>query len=185
MSEECRHGCIGGCYDCLLICLHEGIRVLNDTDAANLPLKKELMNQLKRFMKHAVDEIGRIHISEGHFLEAEEEEDDFEDAVEEPAPKRFLPTIVASSGFGSPRRTAHIPVTIEPQEGVSISQITKSMLPKRRKWSKQQTEDLRLACDKYPNQWETMRRVFPSLSEFSGVQLKDKHRATFGSRKST
>jgi hypothetical protein len=161
--------------------------VLNDSDALNLPLKKELSKQLKRFMKHAVDEIGRIHISEGQFLEAEEEDgDDFEDAVEEPAPKRFLPTIVASSGFGSPRRSAHIPATIEPaQEGVSISQITKNLLPKRRKWSKQQTDDLRLACDKYPNQWETMRRVFPSLSEFSGVQLKDKHRATFGSRKST
>ena len=178
---ECRHGIVGGCYDCLLVFLHEAIRVLNDSDAAHLSMKPGLAAQLKRFMKHGVEEIGRIHISEGQFIE----DDEYEDAIEEPAAKRLHPTVVAGSGFGS--RNSAIPSVaplITEGSSNSINSIIQPFLPKRLKWTDIQKEILKNAYDKYPNQWEVIRTNFPELNEFTGVQIKDKYRATFGSRKS-
>ena len=52
----------------------------------------------------------------------------------------------------------------------------------RARWTEEQTAALESAAQVYENSWEEIRRRIPLLSGFTGVQLKDKYRATFGSR---
>jgi hypothetical protein len=54
--------------------------------------------------------------------------------------------------------------------------------PARAVWTEEETRLLGVAYLAYPGEWERMRRNYEPLRRFSGMQLKDKYRATFGNR---
>jgi hypothetical protein len=156
--------------------LEQLIQVLNDPDAGHLGI--EQLPHLKRFVTSTRQEINQILFSEAEMVD----DNEFEDAQEDPSPKRFQPTVVAASGFGN--RPSSLP-RAEPQSRSGVPGLYgKTLLTKRMKWSNEEVEQLRIASEQYPYQWEEMRRNFPMLHKFTGVQLKDKFRATFGSRSS-
>jgi hypothetical protein len=54
--------------------------------------------------------------------------------------------------------------------------------PSRMRWSADETDALEEGFRRFPHQWENIRRHSSILCRFSGVQLKDKWRGTFGAR---
>ena len=52
----------------------------------------------------------------------------------------------------------------------------------RMTWSAEEVACLQVAFSVLGSSWESMRRQYPLLSRFTGEQLKDKYRASFGSR---
>jgi hypothetical protein len=55
--------------------------------------------------------------------------------------------------------------------------------PKETKWGPELIELLGLAVRVYGRKWETIRRVYPRLSEFTGLQLCSKYRGEFDQKK--
>ena len=80
----------------------------------------------------------------------------------------------------SPRRTT---IPVEEVERVASMASRLSGPRVARLWSEAQLQDLKDGYDRFGAQWETIRKNYPALEKFSGMQLKDKHRASLGSRK--
>jgi hypothetical protein len=127
--------------------------------------------------------------ADGSVYESVDEEPEFfsprNDANSEAARKRFRPDVVTASAFGeSTQATRSSPPRVErPTTPVGLPIL--GTVKTRMTWNKLQVADLRTAYQRFGSQWERMRKEYPSLREFTGVQIKDKYRATFGNRAST
>ncbi len=100
--------------------------------------------------------------------------------IGEDFPERFAPAEVVARERSRSPRAALLPAestveTARPKRG-------RPPVGERAKWTEEQTAALESAAQVYENSWEEIRRRIPLLSGFTGVQLKDKYRATFGSR---
>lgn len=101
--------------------------------------------------------------------------------------KRFKPDVISGSAFGAKEPAANPPIekrTISPRPSSSSGVLFNPTQKQRKTWSQEQVADLKAGFQRFGTSWERIRKEYRSLEQFTGVQLKDKHRATFGSRAS-
>lgn len=95
---------------------------------------------------------------------------------------RFHPSVVRGSAFGSsagavvpssrPEAQNNRPVTPPGMYTLNLGPIKP-----RASWTAEQVEDLTAGYSRYGSSWERIRKVYPRLQQYTGMQLKDKYRA--------
>ena len=175
----CRHGEKGDCLDCCMASLDRLSRQLGDADAVHV-MDAELFGRLKSVV--AALRMRLMYFQEHEVHGSEDSSVYFSPRAEEPPPKRFQPLIVPVPAFSGSGVSATAPTQATQGEPAVVIPFPGSG---RRRWTQEETEVLKRAYDKYPGQWERMRKEFSVLRSFTGVQLKDKWRATYGERRSS
>lgn len=101
--------------------------------------------------------------------------------------KRFKPDVISGSAFGTKEPPANPPIekrSVSPRQSTSSGLVLNPGQRQRKTWSQDQVADLKAGFQRFGSSWERIRKEYKSLEQFTGMQLKDKHRATFGTRAS-
>jgi hypothetical protein len=181
---------------------------MNEPESKSL-MPAEIYNGLVRHLKFAMTRLKeyemRSTLDEDDVAPPHEEEDgEFHTAAEDegksakrrlispepsrhvsPLRSRFKPQVVKCSAFGESLSVSRVSVSPgRHQSGdttLPIASTIPAVIPHvRQRWTEQQVEDLRQGYTAHGPQWMVIRDRFPSLSSFTNVQLKDKHRHLVG-----
>jgi hypothetical protein len=193
MPERCRHGNHSSCHECLKRELTVLKRLLEDPEAAAVCSKLENYRNLKRQVRmaiEAVDAMERNDLSNNPDWSDDASFHSVMDVSSEVNQKPVVkPKVVAASGFGArpkmPPKQRDRSISDSPERERSVGVLASPPHANRMRWTEAEIEDLRKGHIELGSDWKAIQQTYPSLQRFSGVQLKDKHRATFGSRAST
>ena len=88
----------------------------------------------------------------------------------------FHPSVVRASAFGAPAQ-AIVPAPVPDADTPTMQGMLAAFAAKpRANWSDEQISDLTRGYQRFNSAWETIRKTYPSLKQFTGTQLKDKWR---------
>jgi len=200
--ERCSHGTRDGCADCLIDELKELMQVLDEPDCREV-LEDNIFTSLKCFGRKTLGDLEKMLSTiptgvpdldlpvprrvrdasvmsqetavpatathgDGSAYDSVDEEPPFLSPREAPSPSRtqIHPTVVRGSAFGAARQSI--------ESNLSYAEFFASK--PRAAWTKEQTDELIEAQGRYRNQWESIRRHYPNLRQYTGLQLKDKWR---------
>ena len=180
----CRHGNRKNCEDCLLYML-EDIRVmLKNPDVALLVANGTYVG-LNRQIDFAIKNLNAHHadveedVPPPHFSEV------FAPERGPPSPAtQFRPETVFGSAWAPRPPPLDTPKKKQiANDDYNLEKVSPNSpgshggYPKvRSKWTASDVEVLKAAFKAYPRQWESMRRNFPQLQKYTGMQLKDKYK---------
>lgn len=179
-TTTCRHGESGDCVDCCMGSLDRLLRQLRDEDAVHV-VPPEMFNRLRSVVVALRARLMYFQDNDGFIADDTSE---FYSPRAEPSAKRFQPVIVPVPAFTSrPSVSATAPTQATQSEQPAAVQLPS--FTSRRTWNPDQVDALKRAYARLGNQWEQMRKDYPELRSFTGMQIKDKYRATFGERRTS